>query len=712
MDSSSIFDDTVSHIITNKIKYCVVKSGTGTGKTTTFGGKLVKFGSGKNKVLYILPTKEAVYNAYNRASTNKINGVNVNFKCGWAANSIISYKNYKISLIRNHLYDDKLIEEENDDQLVFVTTGHFKRLYRDSLKYLSQNNIITPRTLGYFDYIIIDEAHLKVKNMDIDLIIRYLKYMLVSYPHKDIPSVICCSATYSENGVKEYNIIGKTGYEKIIHYISLGDKSINDRISTIPKGLYHILDTLEIEPSIVLVFLPGIKDINIVKEGLLDQDFIKKLEIVIAHSSRTKEQMQNEVFTPNKIGKWKIILATNIAETSLTIPGVRIVVDSCIENIRVMGANKTIFNQKQFISKDSAEQRAGRVGRVDNGVVIRMISVEEYKSLPQTKIPEIDRLPISYELLQAIDCNVDIRFIFGDINNGINMSISDNQALRIDKTLKELKYLGCIKECSSYFNVTDLGIFISSLTVGVKTGCLIYNAVMNGIDPYPIIVSACMIESAETLFEGVVHNEFKSNVPLATLIKPWLKFCAKFGNLKVSPKKIEEFCKEFRLNFDTFYDVHKRIIDCIHKIKNLISEKTENSNYEIEIYMFEPEDIFILIRQYLNRMYFKYQKKLDNKKLTYISTNLAIKHKPLILNNKFNTSDEIYDKVVSIINIDLNGQSQMLVWYPDEYIPRISKEAVDIIEQTVKEDIVIIEETVDEENELDEELNLPNPDEL
>lgn len=724
VDLPSIFDETVEDIIVTKKKYCVVKSGTGTGKTQLLGAKIVKYGPKRQKVLYVLPTKEAVYNAYNMVSTNRVRGVNVDFKCGWAANSIIKYKNYKISLIRNVLYGDELVEPDDDDYLVFVTTGHFKRLQRDSLKYLAQDTTISPRTLGYFDYVIIDEAHLKTKNMDLDIIIRYLKYMIVSYPNKDIPKVICSSATYNENGVHEYNISGRTGFQTEILYIPMGNRTINERIASIPKGLYHILDNLKIEPGVVLVFLPGIKDINIVRNGLVDEDVMRILEIVIAHSSRTREQMQAEVFTPNTPGKWKIILATNIAETSLTIPDVKVIVDSCIENIRIMGANKAIFNQRQYISKDSADQRAGRVGRVGNGVVLRMLSPEEYEALPQTKVAEIDRLPISYELLQAIDCNVDIRFIFGDINRGINMSISDSQALRIDRTLKELKALGCIKECSSYFNVTQLGMFISSLTVTVKTGCLIYNAIMNGVDPYPVIVAACMIESAESLFEGwTVHDEFRSTVPLATLIKPWLKFCATFGNLKVNSKKLEDFCRKFKLSFDTFYDTHRKIMDCIHKSKNLIGDITERPDYEIEIYMFDPEDVFILIRPYLNKMYFKYQKKItgtgQHQTLSYVSTNPAIKHKPLVLSNRFNSSEEIYDRVISIMNVEMSGKSQMLVWYPDDYIPRMMREVEQIITSTTtippEEELIDAATTDDQDEELDiavEELNLAVSDEL
>lgn len=695
MDTPSIFDEAVIDIITTNLKYGTIKSGTGTGKTTTLPCKLCKAGNGKNRVIVVLPTKEAVYNAYDRVSTNQVNHVNVDFKCGWSANSIVSYKNYKNSLIRNTLYGEQLIEPDEDDQLVFCTTGHFKRLLKDWIKYLKDDNNIRVRTLNIYDYVIVDEAHLKSRNMEIDIILRYLKYLLISYPKKLVPNVICTSATYDEP--KVYDLSSKTGFKVDELWLNIDQNvSMQDRIESIPYGLYNQLERLS-NPSVVLIFLPGIKEIRTVMNGFLDIDIMKKLEIVIAHSSRTREQMKNEVFTPNTPGKWKIILATNIAETSLTIPGVRVIVDSCIENTKVIGANKTTFNQKQYISKDSAAQRAGRVGRVANGIVIRVMSKTQFDGLPQTKEAEINRLPITNELLQAIDCNVDYRFIFGEIENGISRSIDEKQAKRIDKTLKELKFLGCIKECSSYYTITDLGKFISSLTVGVKSGCLIYNCIMDEIDPYPVIVTACMIENAEMLFKDFrPHSDFISSVPLATLINPWLKMCIKYGTLKVSTTKLESFCNEFGLNFDVFYDIQRKILDCINKVKY--------EGYDVDIYMFDPEEIFILIKKYLDRMYFKYDKTIDNGKVYYMSVNKNIKHRPIFLNDRFG-NDSLPERVVSILNVDMSGKTQMLVWYPDRYIPTMRREVETMIESTKEDDSEDQEDEIlfEEEEEVDNE---------
>ena len=696
MDTPSIFDDTVVNIVTAKVKFCTVKSGTGTGKTQKLPPKLIKFTNNKAKVCVVLPTREAVYNAYERVSENKVEGVNINFKCGYAANSVVAYKNYKISLIRNFLYEQPLPETDDDDNLVFVTAGHFKKLIRDVVKYIQGIDRINPRTIGIFDYVIVDEAHLR--SMDIDIILGILKYLLISFPTKNPPNVICTSATYNEP--KVYDLLHKTGFKIERMYIQgMNNKSMIERIEEIPEGLNSIIGSIDMPPGIGLVFLPGIKEINLVKDGLLELDFDNRYEIVVAHSSRTKEQMKSEIFTPNKPGQWKIILATNIAETSLTIPNVSLIVDSCIEYIKVVGSNKTTYNQMQYISKDSAEQRDGRTGRTCNGVVIRLMSKEEYEKLPRSRNPEIERLPLSNELLHIIDCNIDVRFIFGDINNGIERSISEKQAIRLNSTLNELKYLNLIKKCGDFFMINEAGRFVSSLNVGDKAGVLIYDAIKDGIDPYPVIVLACMIENVESIFLNFrPHSEFYSDIPFATIINPWMKMCLKYGTLKVPSNKLISFCKEFDLVYEGFHDVQRKIIDCINKVKEL--------GIDVDVYIFDPEDIFLLVKPILDRIYFKYEKKFTDNKFMYVTTykspNPNVKPKPLFLNEKFvRVKDDYPKKVTSVLNMDMGGRGQIMLWYPCDYRPKGSVEVSILISSTVDE-AINDEEIADIEEEFDD----------
>lgn len=670
VDRASIFDHAINDIITNKIKFSIVSSGTGSGKTTTFPAKLVKLGTTNNnyrKVIVMLPTKGAVINAYNRAKENKITNVNVDFSVGFARNSEISYNNHKQSLISNSVTGFPMpTEEKEDTNLIYVTTGHMMRLVRECLKYLSVEDYVTPRSLLNFDYIIIDEAHLRTKNMDIDIIIGFLKYMLISFQNKGIPSVIFTSATYSEPGAKIYNIEHDSKFRKDILYVELPGQDYKEKIQNLAGGFYDFIQTLSIKSGIALVFLPGIKEILTVKNGLEREDLLNMLEIAIAHGSRTEGEMQKDVFTPNSENKWKIILSTNIAETSLTIPNVILIVDCGYENIRVVGNNKTIHNKVVRIAKDSAEQRAGRTGRTSNGLVLRMMSPEEYSGLDQTIVPEIQRLPIGNELLLVLDCNVDCRFIFGDKNIGLTRSISDNQANRLNSTLKELAHFRLIRDCNGYFDVTEQGRFVSNLPLSNKSGIIILKAIEIGIDLYPVIILVCIMEDIEMIFNGFkVLPEFYSGVPFYSILSPWLKMCAKYGTINFNEKninKLTKFCNDNGLDFDGFQTMQKKIINCITKLRLL--------DYHIDIIMFDPEDLFIKIRGILTSVYFSYKLVTENNQQCYRSTNPNIKHKPLFLSNKFikipNRNPEM---VTSIFNMEMAGKTQMILWFPHEYSP-------------------------------------------
>ena len=678
LGSRTIFDEALNSIVENKIKFSTIKAGTGTGKTTTLPCKLCTFPQ-KFKVCVVLPTREAVYNAYNRASTNQINNVNVNFSVGYAANSVIEYHNSKISNIRNRLYGDSEIINEQDTRLVYCTTGHFENILYDCIKYIQEEDV-NIRTLNIFDYVFLDEVHLK--SMSIDMILGMLKFLLTSFSNKLPPSVICTSATYSEPML--FEIYGGVIYNTEEMYLpdEAGKVSIETILHEIGPFIRILLENqlAEIEPSVALVFLPGKKEILEVKKIL---DTMVRVDVVIAHSDRTKEQMK-EVFTPNNPGKWKFILSTNIAETSITIPNVKLIIDSMIENIRVVGPNQTTYNKTVFISKDSAAQRKGRTGRTCDGIIVRMITRFEFSNLENIRQPEIKRLPIANELMKVVACNIDTRFIFGDINNGIARSISEDQSKRLNLTIKQLSSLKLIKKCGDYFTVNKSGKFVASLMVNTKTGYLIYNAIKGGIDPYPVIVLGCMVENADIIFNGS-PGSFISSIPLATFILPWLKFCSKYGNIKVNTDKVRAFCDEFNLNYDGFRDSQRKIIDCIMKIQNL--------GIIVDIYMFEPEQIFLSVRGILNEIYYQYKRK-DN---VYVSTNEKIKHQPLILNNKYTPGNVEY--VTSILNISLYGKSNILVWYDSNYIETRISVVDSIIEETVKDEVIEEEEQDEEENE-------------
>jgi ATP-dependent helicase HrpB len=158
----------------------------------------------------------------------------------------------------------------------------------------------------------------------------------------------------------------------------------------------RLLKLLEVEEGNILVFLSGVREIKSV-EKLLKESKLDHVEIAPLYGNLTKEAQDRAIKAPPK-GRRKVVLATNIAQTSLTIDGIKIVVDSGIQNISVFsplsGMNKL---ERQFISQDSATQRAGRAGRLSAGKAYHLW--HESKILLKHDVPEILQADLSQLLL-------------------------------------------------------------------------------------------------------------------------------------------------------------------------------------------------------------------------------------------------------------------------------------------------------------------------
>jgi ATP-dependent helicase HrpB len=158
----------------------------------------------------------------------------------------------------------------------------------------------------------------------------------------------------------------------------------------------RILRLLETEEGNILVFLSGVREIKTV-ERLLNESRVEGLDVSALYGNLTKEAQDRAIKAP-KSGRRKVVLSTNIAQTSLTIEGIKIVVDSGIQNISLFsplsGMNKL---ERQFISQDSATQRAGRAGRLSAGKAYHLW--HESKILSQHDTPEILQADLSQLVL-------------------------------------------------------------------------------------------------------------------------------------------------------------------------------------------------------------------------------------------------------------------------------------------------------------------------
>ncbi|GAC20530.1 ATP-dependent helicase HrpB [Paraglaciecola arctica] len=157
-----------------------------------------------------------------------------------------------------------------------------------------------------------------------------------------------------------------------------------------------------------LVFLPGAADINKAAQRL-SQYFGTEVEVFKLFSELSKNEQQ-QALLPHPEGKRKIVLATNIAETSLTIEGIEVVVDSGIEKKAIFQLNRGITHlQSQKISQASATQRAGRAGRLTAGTCYRMWGKEQHDRLAKQSTPEIMQSDMSSFILESAIWGADVR---------------------------------------------------------------------------------------------------------------------------------------------------------------------------------------------------------------------------------------------------------------------------------------------------------------
>lgn len=235
--------------------------------------------------------------------------------------------------------------------------------------------------------LIFDEFHERSIDADVSLALS----LEVQEVFRDDLKVLVMSATLDADSLM--NLLPKAAYiesEGRSYPVELRYKKLaknNNLIDFIVKEIMNLLDR---EPGSMLVFLPGsgeIRRLAMQLESLLDDNVL----ICPLYGQLTGHQQQQAITVAPK-GKRKLVLATNIAETSLTIEGVRIVVDCGLERIASWD-HKSGINQLELvrIARSSAEQRAGRAGRLEPGLCVRLYSEEMLSRQPSTPQPEILR---------------------------------------------------------------------------------------------------------------------------------------------------------------------------------------------------------------------------------------------------------------------------------------------------------------------------------
>ena len=434
--------------------------------------------------------------------------------------------------------------------------------------------------LNQYDTIIIDEAH--ERSLNIDFLIGYMKWLLPKRP--DLKLIITSATIDTQRFSTHFNnapiieVSGRT-YSVDTRYRPIVTKQDEEADETGDELQNAILDAVdELYRDLrgdILIFLSGEREIRETTESLR-KHHPTQYEVLPLYSKLSVSE-QERVFKP-KGGKLRIVLATNVAETSLTVPGIRCVIDTGHARIsRYSHRSKIQRLPIERISQSSANQRAGRCGRVAEGICIRLYSHDDYLARPEFTEPEIMRTNLSAVILQMISLNL------GDIEDFPFLEPPEDKMIRDGKNV-----LHEVNALDKSGKLTEIGRQLAKLPTDPKLARMLLAAGdEHCLTEVAIIVSALSVQDprekpADKMQQAdAKHLAFRHpESDFLTILNIWNTFEEQKKHL--SNSKIRKYCSDNFLSYirmREWFDIHSQIMQVI-KVDLKMHLNTDGAGYD------------------------------------------------------------------------------------------------------------------------------------
>ncbi|KAJ6959411.1 hypothetical protein D5086_030290 [Populus alba] len=430
-------------------------------------------------------------------------------------------------------------------------------------------NLMKDKKLFGVSCIIVDEAH--ERSLNTDLLLGLLKELLQERPDLQL---IIMSATVDASKLSSYffgcgtfHVLGRS-FPVEIKYAPAASRESLDPLPSSNNAAPYVCDVVKMameihaaeEDGAILAFLTSQAEVEWACEK-----FQSPSAIALPLHGKLSHEEQCRVFQ-NYPGKRKVVFATNLAETSLTIPGVKYVVDpGLVKDSRFESSSGMNVLRVSKISQSSANQRAGRAGRTDPGKCYRLYSVSDYQSMDLHQEPEICKVHLGIAVL---------RILASGIKNVLEFDFIDAPSVdAINKAIRNLVQLGAVACKHDAFALTADGHYLVKLGMEPRLGKIILESLRYGLRKEGVVLAAAMANASNIFCRvGTYDEKLKSDC-----LK--VRFCHHDGDLftllsvyreweSIRQENRNKWCWENRINAKTMRRCRDTVLELENCLKN------------------------------------------------------------------------------------------------------------------------------------------------